>query len=324
MAERAGSKRVFMTFIFNQTSILFFVVFTLAAIIFVPKFANPENLINILVQSSDLIILSCGMTFVFLNASIDFSVVAVLALASVFGAKILTSGGNAAVGTILAVIVMLATGALIGVINGLAVTRLKMPSFIATMSTQLIFSGIALTLTQSNTIGNIPNAFNSIAQSKFLGVPIPSVITVAVAGASIFLLHFTVNGRRFFAVGTNQRTSRVSGISIKKTIMSLFVISGISAALACVIMTARLGAGIPSLGKDMVMDIVAAVVVGGTSVSGGEGGILGTAVGAILIVALNNSLNLLGAEWYTINICKGVLILAACMLNSLRSRPQNA
>jgi ribose transport system permease protein len=169
----------------------------------------------------------------------------------------------------------------------------------------------------------VPNAFNSIAQNKFLGIPIPSIITIAVAGSAIFLLEFTVYGRRVFAVGTNQKTAGISGIPIKRTIMSLFVISGMSAAVAGIIMTARLGAGIPSLGKDMLMDIIAAVVVGGTSVSGGEGGISGTVVGAILIVTLNNSLNLLGAEWYTINICKGLLILAASMLDSLRSGMRN-
>jgi ribose transport system permease protein len=318
MTQPAVSKRDFATLIFSRTSIIFFVVYTAAALIFVPKFANPENLVNILVQSSDLIILSCGMTFVFLNASIDFSVTAVLPLASVFGAKILTGGGSLAFNIAAAVAAMLATGVVIGVINGLAVTRLKMPSFIATMATQLIFAGIALTITQSSTIGNVPNEFNAIAQSKFLGVPIPSLITVVIVAAAVFILHFTVYGRKVFAVGTNQKASGVSGIPIKRTIMSLFVISGISASVACVIMTARLGAGIPSLGKDMLMDVVAAVVVGGTSVAGGEGGIMGTVVGAVLIVVLNNSLNLLGAEWYTINICKGVLILAACMMSSLR------
>jgi ribose transport system permease protein len=319
MEETTRLDRV-KNFFFNRTSMLFFIVYAIAAVIFVPKFANPENLMNILVQSSDLVILSCGMTFVFLNGSIDFSVVAVLALASVFGAKILTSGGSLAVNIVLAIIVMLGVGAVIGLINGFVVTRLKMPSFIATMSTQLIFSGVALTLTQSSTIGNVPKEFNAIAQSRFLGVPIPSIITVAVAGIAVFTLHYTVYGRKVFAVGTNQRTSNISGIPIKRTIMSLFVISGVSSAVACIIMTARLGAGIPSLGKDMLMDIVAAVVVGGTSVSGGEGGIAGTVLGAILIVALNNSLNLLGAEWYTINICKGILILTACLLSIVRSR----
>ena len=304
----------------NRPAIVFFVVYIVLALFFVPKFANPENLINILVQSSELIILACGMTFVFLNGGIDFSMVAVLGLSSVLGAMILTSSLPLYVSIPLAIICMIGVGVVIGFINGVAVTVLKMPSFIASMSTQLVFSGIALTITQSDTIGNVPNAFNEIAQGSFLGIQIPNYITIVVVLVAAYVLHRTVFGRYIFSVGTNHKTSYISGIPVKQTIRKLFVISGLLAAIAAIIMTAKLGAGIPSLGKDMLMDIVAAVVIGGTSVAGGAGNIFGSVAGAILVVILNNSLNLLGADWYIINVCKGAMILFVAMFDVLRRR----
>lgn len=307
----------------RRPAMVFFAAYIIAALLLVPKFANPENLGNILVQSSDLIILACGMTFVFINGGIDFSIVAVLSLSSVIGALIMTSGTNYGLLIPLAIVAMLGVGLIIGTLNGIAVTRLKMPSFIATMSTQLVFSGIALTITQSDTIGNIPVQFNAIAQGKFLSVPIPNLITIVVVVLMAYVLHRTVFGRYVISVGTNHKTSNISGIPVKQTISNLFLISSLLASVACIIMSARLGAGIPSLGKDMLMDIVAAVVIGGTSVSGGEGNIAGTVVGAILVVVLNNSLNLLGADWFIINVCKGAMILLVALFDVLRNRSRS-
>jgi ribose transport system permease protein len=310
----------FTSFCRRRPAIIFFIVYIISALLFVPKFANLENLGNILVQSSDLIILACGMTFVFLNGGIDFSVVSVLALTSVIGSLIMTSGGNIVIMIPVAIIAMFGVGILIGIINGISVTRLKMPSFIATMSSQLIFSGIALTITQSDTIGNVPREFNLIAQGTFKGMPIPNIITIVVVIIMAYLLHGTIFGRYIFSVGTNHKASNISGIPVKQVILRLFIISSVMATLASIIMTARLGAGIPSLGKDMLMDIVAAVVIGGTSVTGGEGNIFGTVVGAILVGVLNNSLNLLGADWFIINVCKGIMILFVALFDVIRNR----
>lgn len=310
----------FASFCRRRPAIIFFIVYIISALLFVPKFANLENLGNILVQSSDLIILACGMTFVFLNGGIDFSVVSVLALTSVIGSLIMTSGGNIVIMIPVAIIAMFGVGILIGTINGISVTRLKMPSFIATMSSQLIFSGIALTITQSDTIGNVPREFNLIAQGTFKGMPIPNIITIVVVIIMAYLLHGTIFGRYIFSVGTNHKASNISGIPVKQVILRLFIISSVMATLASIIMTARLGAGIPSLGKDMLMDIVAAVVIGGTSVTGGEGNIFGTVVGAILVGVLNNSLNLLGADWFIINVCKGIMILFVALFDVIRNR----
>ncbi|HVP17472.1 MAG TPA: ABC transporter permease [Spirochaetia bacterium] len=298
---------------------LFFIVYFLFCVLFVNKFANPVNLLNMLVQCADLIILACGMTFVFMNGGIDFSLTATLALGSIFGARVMTLGGDPLLMTVIGVALMLGIGLGIGVLNGLTVTRLRMPSFIATMATQLIFAGLALWYTQSATIGGLPRPFLLIGRGTLFGVQLPVFIMLAVVALSAFVLHRTVLGRYIFSVGTNHRTSLISGIPVKKTIFSLFLFSGGLAAVSGIIMTSRSGAGMPALGKGMLMDIVGAVVIGGTSVTGGKGSILGTAVGAALIIVLNNSLNLLGIEWFIINALKGVMIVAVALLGVLLS-----
>jgi ribose/xylose/arabinose/galactoside ABC-type transport system permease subunit len=300
-------------------SMLFFVVYFLFCLLFVDKFANPVNLTNMLVQCADLIILACGMTFVFMNGGIDFSVTATLALGSILGAKIMTLGGSPLALTVLGVAVMLTIGIGIGALNGLTVTLLRMPSFIATMATQLIFAGLALWYTQSATIGGLPTPFLLIGRGALFGIQMPVFIMLAVVAVTAFVLHRTVLGRYIFSVGTNHRTSLISGIPVKKTIFSLFLFSGGLAAISGIIMTSRSGAGMPALGKGMLMDIVGAVVIGGTSVTGGSGSILGTAIGAVLIIVLNNSLNLLGIEWYVINALKGVMITLVALLSVLRT-----
>jgi len=195
-----------------------------------------------------------------------------------------------------------------------------MPSFIATMGTQLVFSGFALLITQSVTIGSLPNAFTKIAEGSIIYIPIPIILTIAVVGITYYLLHHTVFGRYVFAIGTNHKVSSISGIPVKKTIFILFLLSGLFAALGGIIMTSRVGAGMPALASAMLLDVVAAVIIGGTSIAGGAGSILGTLLGAVFIIALNNSLKLLGVEWYIINVCKGVLVLVVALLDVIQRR----
>jgi len=316
--SRKAEIKNFAVEIFKETpALLIFILFLVFSILFVPRFSNPQNLFNILIQSSELIILACGMTYVFLNGSIDFSVTATLALSSVLGAKIMTMADNILL-VFVAIIVMFATGIVIGAINGLCVTRFRMPSFIATMSTQLIFAGIALTITQSNSIGGIPESFMSIAHGTLVVIPVPLAITLCVLVIAIFVLTKTVYGKKLTAVGTNQQTSFISGIAVRKSVFSIFVISGFLASLASIVMTARLGAGLPALGRDMLMDVVAAVVIGGTSVYGGKANLFGTFIAAIFIVTLNNSLNLMDMDWFFINACKGFLLLVCTFYATLK------
>lgn len=304
----------------KYTSVLFIFIYFILALIFVPQFGKPDNLLNIIKQSSELIILSCGMTFIYINGGIDFSITAVLALSSVVGAKVMQLEFPTGISILLGISSMLAIGVIIGSINGIAVTKLKMPSFIATMATQLVFAGVALTLTESKTVAGIPQAFNMISQGAFFGIQYPIFITLAIFIFSSFLLNRTLFGRQIISVGTNHKASEISGLPIKRLIFRLFLISGVYASLASIIMTGRLGAGVPSLGKDMMMDVVAAVVIGGTDVSGGNGNILGSLIGAVMVVMLNNSLNMVGVPWYYIMLCKGAMILFVSLLSIYRHK----
>ncbi len=303
----------------ERMSVAFFIVYFIFSLFFIEGFSNLVNLRNILIQCTYLILLACGMTFVFINGGIDFSVTATVGLGSILGARVLTLNGNPMTMTFLGVLVMIAIGIVIGSINGLIVTRLKIPSFIATMATQLIFSGFALWYTESATIGGLPEPFLFIGRGVFLGIPMPIIIMTVLVIVFAYILNHTVLGRFIFAVGTNHRTSQISGIPVKKTIFKLFVISGLLASISSIIMTSRSGVGMPAMGKNMLMDIVAAVVIGGTAVTGGEGSILGTVTGAVLIIVLNNSLNLLGVEWYIINALKGTMIVLVALLGVFRN-----
>jgi ribose/xylose/arabinose/galactoside ABC-type transport system permease subunit len=309
-------------FLRDKPIIVVFGLYVILSLLLVPRFSNGENLVNILVQSADLAIIACGMTFVIMNGGIDFSVVAVINLGSIVGATVMTRDGGLLAGSpfawAAAIVVMLLIGLVIGAVNGVAVTVLKMPSFIATMGTQLVFSGLALVYTQSLTVGNLPPPFIAITQGSLLHVPIPILMTIIVVIVAAYLLHRTVFGRHVFAIGTNHKVSSISGIPVKKIVFTLFLISGLFAAVGGTIMTSRVGAGMPALAREMLLDIVAAVIIGGTSIAGGEGSILGTLIGAVFIIVLNNSLKLLGVQWYVINICKGVLVLLVAFLDVVR------
>jgi ribose/xylose/arabinose/galactoside ABC-type transport system permease subunit len=312
----------------DKPIIVVFVLYVLLSLVLVPRFANGENLVNILVQSADLAIIACGLTFVIMNGGIDFSVVAVINLGSIVGATIMSKDGGflggSPFGWLVALAAMLAIGVAVGAVNGVAVVALRMPSFIATMGTQLVFSGLALVYTQSLTIGNLPRAFIAITEGRLAWVPIPILITILVVAATYYLLHHTMFGRHLFALGTSHTVARISGLPVKKVVFRIFLISGFFAAVGGVIMTARVGAGMPALAREMLLDIVAAVIIGGTSIAGGEGSIMGTLIGAVFIIVLNNSLRLLGVQWYVINVCKGVLVLAVAFLDVVKRQADRA
>lgn len=321
---KSRMKNLEITDFFGENIVIcFFFVAFLIALLCIPGFGVPENLYNIFIQSADLIILACGTTFVFINGSLDFSVTAVLPAVSVLGAMAMTKIENPIIGIIAAILLMFGIAILIGSINGAAVAFLRMPSFMVTMVTQLIFSGVVLTLTQSKSIGGLPKAFVEFNKLSILGIRIPLLLAVFVVLFLLYLLNHTIYGRQLLSVGINQKVSEISGINVKKMVISVFLISALCSAIAGIIMTARLGSGVPALGEDMLMDIVAAVVIGGTSNTGGEGKLIGSVFGAVIVRMLSNALNLLGIDWYYITVCKGILIIGVSLLISSRKRFRN-
>lgn len=324
MNERIGSCKRMVSASFREMPILpLLIISFIGAMLFVPYFCSVGNLRNYLLQSSDLLIISCGLTFVVLNGGIDFSVTSILTLGSVVGAYIMALSPLAPTPSIsipVAITVMMGTGLLVGALNGLAVTRLKMPSFVATLATQLVIGGLAVQFTSmvstTSSIAGLPDAFFVLGgEGRFFFVPI--LIAIAVWLFSWWLLERTLFGKRVYAIGVNPKASFISGLPVKRTIFLLMVISGVLAGLASVIATARNEVGMSSLGDKMFLTTIASVIVGGTHTSGGHGGVMKTLLGVLFITLLNNALNLLGVGWYTMMIVLGGLILLSAITSYL-------
>lgn len=289
----------------------------LLAIAFVPHFCTVYNLKNYLLQSADLLIISCGLTFVVLNGGIDFSVTSVLTLGSVLGAYIMALSplaGSPALSIPVAILAMMAVGLLVGLVNGLSVTRLRMPSFVATLATQLIVLGLAVQfaslVSDTASIAGLPEAFFVLGgEGRYFFVPI--LIAFSVWLFSHWLLARTIFGKRVYAIGVNPKASFISGVPVKKTIVQLMIISGLFAGIASIVATARNQVGMPSLGDKMFLTTIASVIVGGTSTSGGFGGMGKTLLGVLFITLLNNAMNLLGVGWEVIMIVLGALIVVS-------------
>jgi len=295
------------------------IISLILSVFFVPHFFTMYNLKNYLLQSVDLLIISCGVTFVVLNGGIDFSVTSVLTLGSVVGAYIMALSPLADKpewSIPVSIVVMMSIGVIVGLINGFSVTRLKMPSFVTTLATQLVFLGIAVSFTSSvsktASISGLPEAFFVFGgEGKFFFVPI--IIALSIWSFSFWLLNRTLFGRRVYAIGVNPKVSHISGIPVKKTIVTLMVISGLFAGITSIIATARNQVGISSLGDKMFITVIASVIVGGTSTSGGFGGVHKTLLGVLFITLINNTMNLLGVGWYTIMIVLGALIIMSAL-----------
>ena len=306
--------------LFREMPILpLLIVSFILAVCFVPHFLTAYNLKNYLLQSADLLIISCGLTFVVLNGGIDFSVTSVLALGSVVGAYIMALSPVAAQPALsipLAILVMMTIGVLVGLVNGFSVVKLKMPSFVATLATQLIVLGLAVqfasSVSETSSISGLPEAFFVLGgEGPYFFVPV--LIAFSIWLFSNWLLNRTLFGKRVFAVGVNPMASFISGIPVKKTIVWLMVICGLLAGIASVIATARNQVGMASLGDKMFLTTIASVIVGGTSTAGGFGGVNKTLLGVLFITLLNNTMTLLGVGWYTIMIVLGVLVIASAM-----------
>ena len=304
----------------NKPVFLLLFVFFFYSVLFVPGFRNTHNIYNLALQSTHLIIVCLGYMFVMLNGSIDFSVTSTISITSIVGAWVMTNNDGLLAGSpyasLAAISIMLLIGLIVGIINGVSVVFLKIPSFMATMAVNLVFGGYALFFSRSLSIGNLPASFLAISRGTFLFLPITVWLTIAVVLITYYLLHCSKFGRHVFSTGMNPTAAHISGIPVKKTIFLVFIISSLIAVIGSIVMTADTGAGMPTMAARRLLDIIAAVVIGGTSIFGGKGNVWGVIAGAMLITLLNNSLNMLGTEWFVINVIKGLIILSVSFLDA--------
>ncbi|GAB6168688.1 ribose ABC transporter permease [Clostridium carnis] len=276
-----------------------------------PAFLTLSNITNVFTQVSVNAIIAVGMTFVILTGGIDLSVGSTLAISGALGASIIKSTGN----IFLAIVAAAAVGIVIGLINGLLISRGKLQAFIATLATMTIFRGATLVFTNGTPISKLPEEFVKIGNGKIGFLPIPVIITVIVSIIAIYVLSQTRFGRYLYALGGNEDSARLSGINTTKIKTLVYVISGFASSVAGVIIASRIGSASPNAGVGFELDAIAAVVIGGTSLAGGEGKISGTLIGALIIGVLNNGLNLMNVSPFYQSIVKGLVILIAVLLD---------
>ncbi len=281
-----------------------------------PEFLTGDNLANLARQVAIFGILAIGQLMVILTGGIDLSVGSILGLAGAVTAQLLVAGVPIAPSILLGVVV----GGLLGLANGLLVTRFKLPPFIATLGMLGIARGIVLVITNANTIQGLPDSFQNLANGSILGIPNLLIIFVVITAIASFVLRRTVFGRYVYAVGSNPEAARLAGVPVAMVTTAVYVISGVLAAVGGVLLTSRLGAGVPTAGTGFELQAIAACVIGGASLSGARGSAIGAACGALIIGVLNNGGNLLAINAFYLQIAIGALILVAVGFDQMNTR----
>jgi len=283
-------------------------------------FLTTRNIINVLRQVSINGILAIGMTFVILMRGIDLSVGSLVALAGVVSASLATTSSTAMVAggpypVVIALLVGVGVGGACGAFSGLAVSRFNVPAFVATLGMLSAARGLTLLYAGGKPVPALTPAFRWIGTGDILGIPLPVILLALVFLLSWLTLSYTRFGRHIYAAGGNPHAAKVSGINVSRIQLIVYVISGMLSGLAGMILAARTGSALTQAGIAYELDAIAAVVIGGTSLSGGVGRVTGTLIGALLIGVMNNGLDLMGVESYYQQVIKGMLIVAAVMLD---------
>ncbi|MCB8838970.1 ABC transporter permease [Aurantimonas sp. VKM B-3413] len=312
-------------FIATYAAPLFLIALVAVFAIIEPRFLYPLNVFNVLRQVSISGLIAIGMTFVILTAGIDLSVGSLMALAGLVCAYVSKGGlqDRFAIGAadtaghplFLAVAAALAVGILCGALQGLVVTRLKVPPFVVTLGGLTAFRGAALLFSGGGPISGFSADFTWWGQGRIGMVPVPVIIFVVVAAIAHLVLRYTAFGKHVYATGGNLRAAELNGVPTRRIVLLVYVISGLSCALAAFLLTARLNSAEAVAGLGLELTVIAAVVIGGTSLFGGVGGIFGTVVGALLIGVLTNGLVLLNVSSFVQQIVIGVILVAAVALD---------
>ncbi|AOR72251.1 sugar ABC transporter permease [Burkholderia stabilis] len=292
------------------------VVVCVAMMIASPGFLSAANLENVLRQVSINAIIAVGMTCVILTGGIDLSVGSVMALSGTLAAGLMVAGVNA----VAALAIGIAVGLGFGFLNGVFVALAGMPPIIVTLATMGIARGLALIYTGGYPIDGLPDWVAFFGSGKVLGIQAPVLIMLIVYASAWLLLEGMPFGRYVYAIGGNEQATRLTGVRVARVKLIVYTLAGLTSALAAIVLTGRLMSGQPNAGVGFELDAIAAVVMGGTSISGGRGAILGTLVGALLLGVLNNGLNMIGVNPYVQNVIKGGIILLAIYISRERSR----
>ncbi|MEA5048732.1 MAG: ABC transporter permease [Eubacteriales bacterium] len=299
--------------------IIFAIVFVGMSLLSPKTFLTMNNITNVLRQGSVYAIMAVGMTFAIMIGGIDLSQGSVLAVVGVVVGLIMKEGrGNMYV----AMIAGLASGALIGLLNGVIIGYLDVPAFIATLGTMYGMRGVALILTDAAPVGAEYAPFRVLGTGYLLGIPLPVYLVALVAIAGQFILTKTAVGRYILAVGSNAEASHLSGINVRKVKVIAHVYSSVAVAIAAIMYLSRLGAAQPTAGSGYELEAVCATVIGGSSIMGGEGSIVGSAIGAMVVMILRNGMVLLGVSTYWQQLIIGTVLVVAVIFDVVRKKAE--
>lgn len=313
----------------------------------IPRLWYPMNIQNILSNLWPLLVVAIGQTFVLILAGIDLSQTSVMAMSSVVGAVVMTSSadpvlfsksplwgvflseqggllGASPLALPVGILAMLLVGLAIGFLNGFSVAVFRMPPFIVTLVSMMLFSATAIFLTKSENIRHLPEAYLQISKTQFSIVSGSMIIAIILTILAHILLNRTLFGKRLYAVGINTTASEISGVPARKTIIAAYMVSGLCASIAAILYSSRLEMGRPTLGSTLFIDIVGANIIGGISLAGGKGKVTWTIFGVFFFIILANSLNMLNLSFYIIDMVKGSVILVAALLDVARNQIRRA
>ncbi|MGE0971535.1 ABC transporter permease [Klebsiella sp. WOUb02] len=291
-------------------------------------FLSDENMLIVLRQVSINGILAIGMTFVIITAGVDLSVGSVLALSGIVAARFATNNSGLAIGdtataVMMPLIVALAIGIVCGLINGTVLSRYRLQPFIVTMGMLSAARGLTMLTTNGNPVSQLNSDFRWLGNGYVGGIPVPVIIFILLFALAWLLLNKTIFGRYVYAVGGNPKSARTSGISVIRIKVLVYTLCGALAGIAGLILTARTGSAQTNAGAGYELDAIAAVVIGGTSMAGGVGTLVGTFFGVLIIGVMNNGLDLLGVQSYYQQIIKGALIVVAVLLDPSRKQQRD-
>jgi ribose transport system permease protein len=281
--------------------------------ILTPHFLTVANLLNVMEQTAINAVVSIGMTYVIISAGIDLSVGSILALTGVVLAQMLKAGWPAA----LAITATAAFGAGIGALNGIGIAIGGLPPFIMTLGMMSVARGAALLVTDGRPVSGFDAGFRALATGRLLAIPAPVLLTIVLYIVAHVVLTRSRFGRYVYGIGGNEEATRLSGVAVRFHKTMVYGVSGVTSALAAVLLTARLNTAQPIAGINYELDAIAATVIGGTSLSGGEGSLGGTLVGALTMGVLRNGLNLLGVSSFLQQIVIGGVIIAAVLVDRI-------
>ncbi|MFH5832187.1 ABC transporter permease [Halalkalibaculum sp. DA3122] len=315
ISEAMGKRSTYSEKLQKYGVLIAFVLICIGISVMSPNFLTVTNLLIVVRQITINAMLAFGVTFVIISGGIDLSMGSVVAVAGVVAASFAHPGTYPLIVPLMA---GLAAGVLIGAFNGIVITKGNVPPFIVTLGTMTIGRGLALIISDGRPISNLSESFGYIGGGNLLGIPFPIVILGVTFAACVLLLKKTVLGRYIYAVGGNEEAARASGIDVKKIKITVYTLCGALSAVGGIILASRISTGQPNVGVAFELDAIAAVVIGGTSLSGGVGTMTGTLIGALLIGVIGNGLDLMNVSSYYQQVVMGLIIIGAVLLDNLR------